>query len=115
MRVPKARAVAVRLRWPPVTRIDAHNVGETDGHEAADATGQALGSFPGVDCFSASVEDGRIVLVPLRPRRGEAVRTKLAELGISEEDVKDAVVWHGGTTDGPRVRGAPAWRVAIGR
>lgn len=52
-----------------------------------------LASFPGVDCFSASEEDGRIVPVPLRPRRAEAVREKLAELGVSEEDVKDAVAW----------------------
>ena len=33
-----------------------------------------LASFPGVDCFSASEEDGRIVLVPLRPSRAEARR-----------------------------------------
>ena len=52
-----------------------------------------LASFPGVDCFSASVEDGRTVLVPLRPSRADAVREKLAELGITEEDVKDAVAW----------------------
>ena len=52
-----------------------------------------LASFPGVDCFSASEEDGRIVLVPLRPSRADAVREKLAVLGISEEDAKDAVAW----------------------
>ena len=52
-----------------------------------------LASFPGVHCFSASVEDGRIVLVPLRPSRADAVREKVAELGIGEEDVQDAVVW----------------------
>ena len=54
---------------------------------------ELLVSVPGVDCFSASVEDRRIVLVPLRPSRADAVREKLAELGISEEDVKDAVAW----------------------
>ena len=52
-----------------------------------------LASFPGVDCFRASVEDGRIVLVPLRPSSADAVREKLAELGVSEEGVKDAVAW----------------------
>lgn len=52
-----------------------------------------LASFPGVDCFSATEEDGRIVLVPVRLSRVDAVRRKLAELGITEEDVKDAVAW----------------------
>ena len=52
-----------------------------------------LASFPGVDCFSASEEDGRIVLVPLRLSRADEVRQKLAELGITEQDVKDAVAW----------------------
>lgn len=52
-----------------------------------------LASFPGVDCFSASEEDGRIVLVPVRLSRVDAVRRKLADLGITEEDVKDAVAW----------------------
>ena len=52
-----------------------------------------LASFPGVDCFSASEENGRIVLVPLRLSRADAARRKLAELGITEEHVKDAVAW----------------------
>ena len=52
-----------------------------------------LASFPGVHCFRASVEDGRIVLVPLRPSSADAVREKLAELGVSEEGVKDATAW----------------------
>ena len=54
---------------------------------------KVLAAFPGVDCFSASEEDGRIVLVPVRLSRVDAVRRKLAELGITEEDVKDGVAW----------------------
>ena len=52
-----------------------------------------LTSFPGVECFEASVEDGRIVLTPVRSGRLDAVRQKIAELGITEEDVRDAVAW----------------------
>lgn len=52
-----------------------------------------LASFPGVDCFSASEEDGRIVLSPVRLSRADEVRKKLEELGVSEADVKDAVAW----------------------
>ena len=52
-----------------------------------------LASFPGVDCFSATEEDGRIVLSPLRPSRADEVRKKLEELGITEDDVQDAVAW----------------------
>ena len=68
-----------------------------------------LPSCPGVDCFSASVEDRRIVLVPLHPARAGPVREKLAELGISEQDVTDAVAWHGTATDGPRELHGVGW------
>jgi len=40
-----------------------------------------------------TVEDGRIVLTPVRVQRADAVRDKLAELGISEADIEDAVTW----------------------
>ena len=52
-----------------------------------------LASFPGVDCFSATEEDGRIVLSPMRLSRADEVRKKLEERDITEADVKDAVVW----------------------
>ena len=52
-----------------------------------------LASFPGVDCFNVTEEDGRIVLSPMRLSRADEVRKKLEELGIAEADVKDAVVW----------------------
>lgn len=53
---------------------------------------EVLASFPGVDCFDVSEEGGRIVLTPVCSRV-DAVRRKLAELGITEEDVQDAVAW----------------------
>ena len=52
-----------------------------------------LASFPGVDCFGITEEDGRIVLSPLRLSRADEVRKKLEELGVTEADVKDAVAW----------------------
>ena len=38
-------------------------------------------------------ENGRIVLTPVRLNRADAVRAKLAELGLSEADVAEAVAW----------------------
>ena len=52
-----------------------------------------LASFPMVDCFSVTEEDGRIVLSPLRLSRADEVRKKLEELGVTEADVNDAVAW----------------------
>ena len=43
--------------------------------------------------FDVAVENGRIVLTPVRVNRADAVRAKLAELGLSEKDVADAVSW----------------------
>ena len=43
--------------------------------------------------FDVTTENGRIVLTPVRVCRADYVRAKLAELGLSETDAKDAVVW----------------------
>ena len=46
-----------------------------------------------VTYFDVSSERGRIVLTPVRVNRADAARAKLAEVGISEADVADAVKW----------------------
>jgi hypothetical protein len=43
--------------------------------------------------FEVQAVDGQIVLTPVRIQRSDAVRVKLAELGLSGKDVADAVAW----------------------
>ena len=45
------------------------------------------------DYLEVTEEGGRIVLTPVRITRADAVRGKLKELGISEDDVAAAVEW----------------------
>ncbi|MFT3777317.1 MAG: AbrB/MazE/SpoVT family DNA-binding domain-containing protein [Ottowia sp.] len=45
------------------------------------------------DYFEVTVDDGRIVLTPVRVQQAQAVRDKLQQLGITEQDVADAVAW----------------------
>jgi len=52
-----------------------------------------LGAVSPSDYFEVSAEDGRIVLTPVRVERADAVRAKLAALGLGENDVRDAVQW----------------------
>ena len=47
----------------------------------------------GAEYFDVTMEGGRIVLEPVRLTRANAVRGKLADLGLSEDDVADAVSW----------------------
>lgn len=49
--------------------------------------------FSDVDYFDVREESGRIMLEPLRVSRADEVRARLAELGITEDDVGDAVTW----------------------
>lgn len=51
---------------------------------------QAVG---GSEYFDVEVRTGQIVLTPVRMQRGDAVRAKLAALGLGEGDVSDAVRW----------------------
>jgi cysteinyl-tRNA synthetase len=50
------------------------------------ATGEA-------DYYDVSTDNGRIILTPLRIQRADALRSKLAELGIKQDDVKNAIEW----------------------
>jgi hypothetical protein len=58
---------------------------------------QAVGP---AEYFDVQAREGQIVLTPVRIQRGDAVRAKLAELGLTEADVADAVAWARGTASG---------------
>jgi len=47
--------------------------------------------YPDVDYFD--VQDGKIVLFPVRPNQAEDVRRRLTEMGLGEQDVKDAIAY----------------------
>ena len=52
-----------------------------------------LATCPGTKYFDVTEDNGRIVLTPVRINRADAVRAKLADLGITEDDIADAVSW----------------------
>lgn len=43
--------------------------------------------------FDVETRNGQIILTPVRIQRADAVRAKLAELKLSEQDIADAVTW----------------------
>lgn len=45
------------------------------------------------DYFEVEIRNGQIILTPVRIQRADAVRAKLAELNLSEQDITDAVAW----------------------
>lgn len=45
------------------------------------------------DYFDVEACNGRIVLTPVRIQRSDAVRAKLAELDLQEQDIADTVAW----------------------
>lgn len=54
-------------------------------------------SFPDTEYFDISVQDRKIILVPVRIAPADAalngIRDKLKKLGITEDDVAGAVKW----------------------
>lgn len=52
-----------------------------------------VSSVDAAEYFDVTVESGRIILTPVRIQQAQAVRDKLEKLGISEQDVDDAVAW----------------------
>jgi len=49
--------------------------------------------FRGVEYFDVSTDGSAITLKPLQRSRLDEVRDKLAQLGITEQDVTDAIAW----------------------
>jgi hypothetical protein len=49
--------------------------------------------FSGVEYFDVSTDGSAITLKPLRRSRLEEIQDKLAKLGITEQDVTDAIAW----------------------
>jgi bifunctional DNA-binding transcriptional regulator/antitoxin component of YhaV-PrlF toxin-antitoxin module len=49
--------------------------------------------FNGVEYFDVSTDGTSILLKPLRPSKADEVRQHLAGLGITEQDVSDAIEW----------------------
>jgi len=43
--------------------------------------------------FEVEAREGQIILTPVRIQRATAVRAKLADLGLDEQDIADAVEW----------------------
>ncbi len=51
---------------------------------------QAVGA---TEYFDVETRAGQIILTPVRIHRGDAVRAKLVELGLTDDDMADAVAW----------------------
>lgn len=49
--------------------------------------------FPDTEYFDVCVENGNIVLKPVQTDRLEQIYQKLAQLDITEQDIRDAVAW----------------------
>ena len=52
-----------------------------------------ISDFPGIEYFDVSKDKGRIVLTPVNIAQAETVRAKLAELGVTEDDITEAITW----------------------
>ena len=46
-----------------------------------------------VEYFEVEARNGQVVLTPVRIQRADAVRAKLAELDLTQETLREAVVW----------------------
>jgi hypothetical protein len=63
------------------------------------AATQAVGP---AEYFDVETRNGQIILTPMRIQRADAVRTKLAELDLDEQDIANAVTWARKSAVAPR-------------
>ena len=50
-------------------------------------------NFPSVEYFEIVTENGRMILTPVHINSADKARQKLIELGITENEIIDAVNW----------------------
>ena len=43
--------------------------------------------------FEVETRNGQLILTPVQLQRGDAIRAKIAELNLTEQDIADAVTW----------------------
>lgn len=53
----------------------------------------ATAAVGAAEYFDVQTRDGVIVLTPVRIHRADAVRAKLAELALTDDDIENAVEW----------------------
>ena len=53
----------------------------------------AIAAVGPAEYFQVEARDGVLILTPARIQRADAVRTKLAELGLEQGDLDEAVDW----------------------
>ena len=49
--------------------------------------------FPSTEYFEIVAENGRMILTPVHINSADKARQKLADLGITENDIQEAVNW----------------------
>jgi len=58
---------------------------------------EIIKNFPRVEYFEAKVEDGKIILTPVKIVPAnitlEKIREKIKKLGVTEKDIKEAIKW----------------------
>lgn len=71
---------------------------------------QAVGA---TDYFDVETRAGQIILTPVRIQRGDAVRAKLAELDLTDDDMADAVAWARAPQSAPALAAEPVAPYAV--
>lgn len=54
------------------------------------AVTEALGN---PEYFDVEARGGQLILTPVRLQRTDAVRERIREMGVTEQDIQDAVAW----------------------
>jgi len=58
---------------------------------------EIIKNFPHVEYFEVKVEDGKIILTPVKIVPAnitlEKIREKIKKLGVTEKDIKEAIKW----------------------
>ena len=65
---------------------------------------QAVGA---TEYFDVEARAGQIILTPVRIQRGDAVRAKLAELNLTDDDMATAVAWARAPQSAPAIAAEP--------
>ncbi|MDR1648323.1 MAG: AbrB/MazE/SpoVT family DNA-binding domain-containing protein [Zoogloeaceae bacterium] len=81
------------MKWLPQKAQDTKMLAKLTSKNQITLPKAVISRIDATEYFDVAVENNRIVLTPVRVQTTKAVREKLEQLGITEQDVEDAVAW----------------------
>lgn len=85
------------LPWPPYSKesllLESEVIAKMTSKNQLTLPKSVVDSLGTPEYFDIEIRGGQLILTPVQLQRTDALRERIREMGVTEQDVKDAVAW----------------------